>query len=102
MRATGITEGKDEIQAGRTAVMTAFRMASVILVANVFFNPAVQAQTYPAKPIRLIIANTTGTSVDTLARVLAVKLGEELGQQVVSDNRAGAGGLIGAEIVANS
>ncbi|HEV7819753.1 MAG TPA: tripartite tricarboxylate transporter substrate binding protein, partial [Burkholderiales bacterium] len=64
--------------------------------------PVAQAQAYPAKPIRLIIANTTGTSVDTLARVLSIRLGEELGQQVVSDNRAGAGGLIGAEIVANS
>lgn len=59
-------------------------------------------QAFPTKPIRLIIANTTGTSVDTLARVLGVRLGDELGQQVVSDNRAGAGGLIGAEIVANS
>ena len=60
------------------------------------------AATYPGKPIRLIIANTTGTSVDTLARVLGVRLGEELGQQVVSDNRGGAGGIIGAEIVAHS
>ena len=60
------------------------------------------AAKYPTKPIRLIIANTTGTSVDTLARVLGVRLGEELGQQVVSDNRGGAGGLIGAEIVARS
>jgi len=64
--------------------------------------PAAHGQSYPTKSIRLIIANTTGTSVDTLARVLGVRLGEELGQQVVSDNRAGAGGLIGAEIVANS
>jgi tripartite-type tricarboxylate transporter receptor subunit TctC len=63
---------------------------------------AAPAPAFPTKPIRLIIANTTGTSVDTLARVLGVRLGEELGQQVVSDNRAGAGGLIGAEIVANS
>jgi tripartite-type tricarboxylate transporter receptor subunit TctC len=60
------------------------------------------AAKYPTKPIRLIIANTTGTSVDTLARVLGVRLGEALGQQVVSDNRGGAGGLIGAEIVARS
>ena len=60
------------------------------------------AANFPTKPVRLIIANTTGTSVDTLARVLAVRLGEELGQQVVADNRGGAGGLIGAEIVAHS
>src|SRR5262245_56556626 len=67
--------------------------------------PAFAADTaagYPSRPIRLIIANTTGTSVDTLSRVLAAKFGEELGQQVVSDNRAGAGGTIGAEIASQS
>jgi len=79
--------------ATRVCVLTAALSLSV---------PAAHGQSYPTKPIRLIIANTTGTSVDTLARVLGVRLGEELGQQVVSDNRAGAGGLIGAEIVANS
>jgi len=74
----------------------------VLTAASSLGVPAAHGQSYPTKPIRLIIANTTGTSVDTLARVLGVRLGEELGQQVVSDNRAGAGGLIGAEIVANS
>jgi len=74
----------------------------VLVAASALGVPSAIGQSYPTKPIRLIIANTTGTSVDTLARVLGVRLGEELGQQVVSDNRAGAGGLIGAEIVANS
>ena len=60
------------------------------------------ASTFPGKPIRLIIAQTTGTSVDTLARALAVRVGEELGQQIVADNRGGAGGIIGAEIAARS
>lgn len=55
------------------------------------------AASYPSRPVRLIIANTTGTSVDTLSRVMAIKLGEELGQQIVADNRSGAGGTIGAE-----
>ena len=76
--------------------------ACVLTAASALSVPTAYGQSYPTKPIRLIIANTTGTSVDTLARVLGVRLGEELGQQVVSDNRAGAGGLIGAEIVANS
>jgi tripartite-type tricarboxylate transporter receptor subunit TctC len=57
---------------------------------------------YPSRPVRLIIANTTGTSVDTLSRVMGAKLGEALGQQVVMDNRAGAGGTIGGEIAAQS
>ncbi len=60
------------------------------------------AASYPSRPIRLIIAQTTGTSVDTLGRVIATKLGEDLGQQIVVDNRAGAGGTIGAEIAAHS
>src|SRR5688572_1469908 len=63
---------------------------------------AEQMSGYPSRPIRLIVANTTGTSVDTLARVLAAKMSEELGQQIVADNRAGAGGIIGAEIASQA
>jgi len=57
---------------------------------------------YPARPVRLIIANTPGTSVDTLARVMSARLAEELGTTLVSDNRGGAGGIIGAEIAARA
>ena len=57
---------------------------------------------YPTKPIRFIIANTTGTSVDTLARIVGAKMSDLLGQQMVADNRGGAGGLIGAEIAAHA
>jgi tripartite-type tricarboxylate transporter receptor subunit TctC len=63
---------------------------------------AAEPLAYPTKPVRIIIAQTTGTSVDTLARVLALKMGEELGQQIVADNRGGAGGIIGAEIAARA
>ncbi|MEK6592366.1 MAG: tripartite tricarboxylate transporter substrate-binding protein, partial [Pseudomonadota bacterium] len=68
-------------------------------------QPVIAAQpaaAYPTKPIRLVVANTTGTSVDTLSRVVAIKMGELLGQQIVADNRGGAGGIIGAEIAAKS
>ncbi|HEY9446085.1 MAG TPA: tripartite tricarboxylate transporter substrate binding protein [Burkholderiales bacterium] len=60
------------------------------------------AQTYPSRPIRLIVPSTPGGSVDTLARTVAPKLSEKWGQQVVVDNRAGAGGAIAAELVAKS
>ena len=60
------------------------------------------ASSYPARPVRFIIAQTTGTSVDTLARILATKMGELMGQQFVADNRAGAGGTIGAEIASQA
>jgi tripartite-type tricarboxylate transporter receptor subunit TctC len=108
MRATEVTEVTEEKQiriAGVIPVSWLFSVFSVLSVANAFLTfavPVAHAQPYPTKPIRLIIANTTGTSVDTLARVLGVRLGEELGQQVVSDNRGGAGGIIGAEIAAHS
>ena len=56
------------------------------------------AKDYPSRPIRLIVPNAPGSSVDTLSRIVGNKLSEVIGQQVVMDNRAGAGGIIGMEI----
>jgi tripartite-type tricarboxylate transporter receptor subunit TctC len=63
---------------------------------------AVHAQTYPVKPIRLIVAYAPGGAVDLVARRLAVGLGEALGQNVVVENRPGASGNIGSDSVAKS
>jgi tripartite-type tricarboxylate transporter receptor subunit TctC len=60
------------------------------------------ARDFPAKAIRLILPNAPGSSNDVLGRLLAIKLGELLGQQVVIDNRAGAGGTIGVETTARA
>jgi tripartite-type tricarboxylate transporter receptor subunit TctC len=57
----------------------------------------VHAQTYPSRPVRLLVPSTPGGSVDTLARTIGAKLSEKWGQQVVVDNRAGAGGVIAGE-----
>jgi tripartite-type tricarboxylate transporter receptor subunit TctC len=57
---------------------------------------------YPSKPVRLIVAQGTGSSVDNMGRVLAARLTEEWGKQVIVDNRGGAGGTIGAEIASRS
>ena len=61
-----------------------------------------QSQEYPQRPIRLIVGFTPGGSTDLVGRLIAAKLAERLGQQVVVDNRAGASGIIAAEIVAKS
>lgn len=66
------------------------------------FASAAHAQAYPSKPIRLIAPSSPGSGVDLVSRTLATPLGAELGQQIVVDNRAGAGGNIGAEIAAKS
>ena len=60
------------------------------------------AGAYPNKPVRLIVAQGTGSSVDNLGRLLAARLTEEWGRQVIVDNRGGAGGTIGAEITSRA
>jgi tripartite-type tricarboxylate transporter receptor subunit TctC len=60
------------------------------------------AQAYPSRPIRLISPFPPGGSVDVVGRLVAAKLSESLGQQMVVDNRSGASGVIGTEVVLNS
>jgi len=57
---------------------------------------------FPSKPVRLIVAQGTGSSVDNMGRLLAARLTDEWGKQVIVDNRGGAGGTIGAEIAARA
>src|SRR6267154_1145454 len=60
------------------------------------------AQDYPTRPIRLILGFAPGGSTDLVARVVAQKMAESWGQQVVVDNRPGANGMIGADLVAKA
>jgi tripartite-type tricarboxylate transporter receptor subunit TctC len=60
------------------------------------------SQTYPVKPVRVIVAQAPGGASDLLIRMIGQKLGEALGQQFVVDNRPGAGGNIGAEVAAKA
>jgi len=57
---------------------------------------------YPARPVRLVVPFGAGSVTDVLARSVSLRLAEALGQQIVVDNRAGAGGMIGADVVAKA
>ena len=77
--------------------------AVAMLLALVGMNAqCVLAQNYPTRAIRLVVASSPGGTSDILGRLMAQKLGEALGQQVVVDNRPGASGVIGADLVAKS
>src|ERR1700730_17426638 len=60
------------------------------------------AQTYPSKPIRIVVPFVAGGAVDTLARMMGVKLSEQLAQPVIVENRPGGGGNVAADAVAKS
>ena len=66
------------------------------------FAAAAAAQTYPAKPVRVLIGFSAGSEIDTIGRLVAAKMGEGLGQQLVVENRTGAGGTLAAGFVATS
>ena len=71
--------------------------AASLLVLMLAALPQAVGQDYPRKPIRLIMPNAPGSSIDVLGRIAAQKLGAALGENIVVENRAGAGGIIGME-----
>lgn len=75
---------------------------SIIAVAALATASVALAQNYPTRPIRIIVVSTPGGSVDTMARAVGPKLAARWGQQVLVDNRPGAGGTIAAELVARA
>ena len=78
------------------------RTALIALPALATLPLSAAAQAWPAKPVRLVIPFPAGGATDILGRLLAQKLGAALGQQVVIDNKPGAGGTIGADLVAKA
>src|SRR4051812_87014 len=74
----------------------------ILVVACALACQAAFAQQYPVRPIRMIVPWPPGQATDLAGRVVALKLSELLGQQVIADNRPGAGGMIGTDMVAKA
>ena len=75
-----------------------------LLLALAAISPAAlaQAEKWPEKPVRVIVAYAPGGATDIVARIVAVRLSQELGQQFIVDNRGGGGGTIGTALAANA
>lgn len=76
--------------------------AVLLLAAGAVLAPLAAAQSYPQRPVRIIVPFGAGGANDVVVRIVATPLAEALGQQVVVDNRVGAGGLIGTDIAAKA
>lgn len=92
----------EDHKAGRGPILVRAGLAVLLASLGTAWNSIATAQAYPAKPIKLIVAYPPGGANDILGRIMAQKLSEGLGQQVVVDNRGGAGGTIGSEAAAKS
>ena len=81
--------------------MKTVKILLAVVFSLVFIGPA-QPQTYPNRPIRIIVPFPAGDAADILARLVGQKLTEHLGQQVIVDNRAGASGQLGLDLAARA
>ena len=90
----------DKAVRGRHLVIAALLAVSLGVLVGV--QSAAVAQNYPTKPIRVIVPYPPGGTSDILTRLIGAKLSESWGQQVIADNRTGAGGNIGAELTARA
>ena len=79
-----------------------FAAAWAVALIYTFSTSAQAADTFPTKPVRMIVAFPVAGATDILARVLSQKIGEQIGYQVIVDNRPGAGGTIGSRMAANA
>lgn len=90
------------MQAWKQVGRTALRILGVAVLAIGAAAPPAWAQSYPTRPIRLILPFPPGGSTDILGRVIAQALSESLGQPVVADNRPGVGGYLGLELASKA
>jgi len=71
-------------------------MRQLLLFAMLALSTAAGAQNYPARPVRLIVADAAGGAPDQLGRIVAQKLSESLGQQMIVENKPGQGAMLGS------
>ena len=90
------------MQNNRRSILNRLLACGATLLAASWGLPATAQEAWPSKPVRLVVPFAPGGSTDVIARLMAQKLTEMWGQTVVVDNRAGAGGNLGADIVAKS
>ena len=85
-------------------MQTAFRQSAIVfaIACGAYCAPSIAAETYPAKPIRLVVPFAPGGGSDVTGRIIGQKLAESLGQSVVVDNRPGAASMLGTDLVAKS
>jgi len=98
--------GGSKMARGRNELVQVFLLRALKLalgaVAALALTSPGHAQDYPSKPVRIVVSFAAGGPTDTVARVIGAKLGELLGQQFFVENKAGAGGNLGADLVAKS
>src|SRR2546426_11865001 len=101
-RRRGLARNISISRAGWLKPMTLHTFGGIV-VAFALASAGVKAEDrYPSKPVRIVVSFAAGGPTDTVARIMGTKMGELLGQQFVVENKAGAGGNIGAEQVAKS
>ena len=83
-------------------MMLSRRRAGGAFLSLVAAVPAAQAQAYPTKPVRIVVPTGAGGITDIVARIVAARLTDRMGQTFLIDNKAGAGGIIGTEVVARA
>jgi len=96
------TTGRPTVSAARAYSRVKVLWACSVVACSTAYVPAATAQAYPVKSVRIINPFSPGGSLDLVARLLARSMSAELGQQFIVENRPGAGGSIGVELVAKS